>query len=273
MKNRLAVAVILSMLWTGAAHGYVVSVCQDKGPGTTRKAEPTIATFLEHMAGSMGEDPADFQGAYLNRRGSCDAHVTTHRSVFAVLDADTLLAHGADWKVVPIAHLGTATQNVWHVLVRDDSTTALPELAGQPIMSAAPGGERFVANLVLHGAVDAGSLKLKGTAKPLKALRHLARGKVEAAIVDQAAVAALADLKLPVKLRVLTKSEPLPGLTLATIQPGSTSAPPALVKRLRGALGRLCEGEGEALCKTLGVTGFTPVAAGWWKKLGKRYAP
>ena len=271
MIHRISLVVLMLILWTSPAHSYAVSVCQDKGPGTTKKAEPTIATFLSHMAKSMGEDPASFEGAYLTRRSSCDAHAKQSSSVFAVLDADTLLAHRADWKVTPIAHLGTSTQTVWHVLVRDDSWSSLAELKGKPIMSTAPGGARFVANLVMDGELDAGALKLKGTAKPLKALRNLARGKTEAAIVDQDAVAALAELDLPVKLRVLSKSQPLPGLTLATIQGGTKSAPPALVKSLKAALGRLCEGEGEKLCKTLGVKGFSPAASGWWKKLGKRY--
>jgi len=262
---------MLLVLWTAPAHSYVVSVCQDKGPGTTGKAAPTIATFLGHMAKSMGEDPAAFEGAYLNRRSSCDAHAKANSSVFAVLDADTLLAHRADWQVSPIAHLGTATQTVWHVLVREGSLKSLSELEGKVVMSTAPGGARFVSNLVLDGAVTPDALKLKGTSKPLKALRSLARGKVEAAIVDQDAVAALSELELPVKLEVLGKSAPLPGLTLAAVQTGATSAPPALVKSLKGALNHLCEGEGKKLCKTLGVRGFSPVASGWWKTLGKRY--
>ncbi len=272
MNIRCTVALLL-VLWTGSAHAYVVSVCQDRGPGSTKQAAPTIATFLGHMARSMGADPSSFDGAYLNRRAACDAHAVKHGSVFAVLDADTLLAHGVDWKVNPIAHLGTSKQTVWHVLVREGTLGSTAELKGKVIQSTAPGGGRFVANLVLDGALSPSDLTLKGTSKPLKALRNLARGKVDAAIVDQEAVAALAELNLPVKLTALAQSEPLPGLTLATIQVGQNVAPPSMVKRLNGALGQLCKGEGAKLCKTLGIRGFSPVAPGWWKKLRKRYAP
>ena len=271
MNIRCMVALLL-VLWTGSAQAHVVSVCQDRGPGSTKQAASTIATFLGHMARSMGEDPSSFQGAYLNRRAACDAHVKENGSVFAVLDADTLLAHRADWKVSPIAHLGTSDQTVWHVLVREGTLSSSADLKGKAIQSTAPGGGRFVANLVLNGDLSPSDLTLKGTSKPLKALRNLARGKVDAAIVDQEAVGALAELNLPVKLTVLTKSAPLPGLTLATIQAGDKAAPPELVKSLKGALGQLCKGEGAKLCKTLGVKGFSPASSGWWKKLSKRYA-
>ena len=190
----------------------MVSVCQDRGPGTTKQSAPTIATFLGHMAKSMGEDAASFGGAYLNSRAACDAHAKTNGSVFAVLDADTLLAHRTDWKVEPIAHLGTAGQTVWHVLVRAGTLKSLSELGGKKVMSTAPGGARFVSNLILDGAVKADALSIKGTAKPLKALRNLARGKVDVAIVDQEAFKALSELNLPVTLEVLGKSEPLPAL-------------------------------------------------------------
>ena len=272
MNLRYLATAALIALWVAPVQAHVVSVCQDRGPGSTKQAAPTIETFLNHMARSMGEEGSAFQGAYLNRRAACDAHATAQSSVFAVLDADTLLAHESDWKVQPIAHLGTAKQTTWHVLVREGTWSAPSDLSGKSIISTAPGGARFVSNLVFDGALEASSLKLKGTAKPLKALRNVARGKAEAAIVDQAAVAALAELELPVKLKVIAKSAPLPGLTLATIQAGDKVAPPELVKSLKGALGKLCEGDGKKLCKTLGVTGFTPVASGWWKALKRRYA-
>ena len=272
MIRRVSMVVMLLTLCAVSARAHVVSVCQDRGPGTTKQAAPTIATFLGHMARSMGADASSFKGAYLNSRAACDAHAKAQGSVFAVLDADTLLAHGSDWKVEPIAHLGTAEQAVWHVLVREGTLKSLAQLDGKTIMSTAPGGARFVSNLILEGAVKADALQLKGTAKPLKALRSLARGKVDAAIVDQEAFAALAQLNLPVTLDVLGKSKPLPGLTLATIQAGATAPPAALVKSLKASLGKLCEGEGKKLCKTLGVRGFSRVAPGWWKGLRKRYA-
>jgi hypothetical protein len=269
---RVSIVVMLLTLCASPASSHGISVCQDRGPGTTKQAAPTIATFLGHMAKSMGEDASSFDGAYLNSRAACDAHAKANGSVFAVLDADTLLSHRADWKVEPIAHLGTAEHTVWRVLVRQGTLKNLADLSGKTVMSTAPGGSRFVSNLILDGAVKAEALTLKGTAKPLKALRNLARGKVDAAIVDQEAFAALAELNLPVALVVLGKSKPLPGLTLAIVEVGKTPAPASLVKSLKASLGKLCAGEGEKLCKTLGVRGFSRVAPGWWKRLSERYA-
>ena len=271
MTSQSITAALLLTLVASSASAHTVAVCQDRGPGSTKQAAPTVATFLAHMAKSIGAEAGSLDGAYHVSRARCDAYAKENAAVFAVLDTDSLLAHADDWSVEPVAHLGSGDDKVWHVLVREGSYGKVSDLAGKSIQSTAPGGARFVSRLVLAGALGPEALALKGTAKPLKALRKLARGQAEAAIVDQEAVAALSELGLPTKLVVLAKSEPLPGLTMATIKAGASVAPPALAKGLRGALPKLCQGDGHKLCKTLGVREFKPVSTSWWSALKKRY--
>jgi hypothetical protein len=231
-----------------------------------------MAKFLAHMAQAIGAAPGSLEGAYLPSRARCDAYATERSAVFAVLDTDTLLAHASDWKVRPLAHLGTGAEKVWYVLAPEGSLASAADLAGKAIQSTAPGGARFVANLILDGAVPLDALQLHGTAKPLKALRKVARGQAAAAIVDQDAMAALSELPLPVKLVVVAKSRPLPGLTLAAVEVGSSKAPEKLVQGVRKSLATLCDGAGQKLCKTLGVKRFTATSDAWMKSLGAKYA-
>jgi hypothetical protein len=231
-----------------------------------------MAKFLAHMAQAIGAAPGSLEGAYLPSRARCDAYATERAAVFAVLDTDTLLAHASDWKARPLAHLGTATKTTWYVVAPKGTLTSPADLAGKSIQSTAPGGARFVANLVLDGAVPISALVLEGTAKPLRALRKVARGQAAAAIVDQDAMAALGELTLPVELVVVAKSRPLPGLTLASIEAGDSKAPEKLVQGIRKSLSTLCEGRGQKLCKTLGVQRFTATSDAWFEALRARYA-
>ena len=103
--------------------------------------------------------------------------------------------------------------------------------------------------------------------RALKALRNVGRGKAEAALVDQDAVAHMGELDLPHALKSIYRSEGLPALTMSATTSSST------VKKVSAALAKLCDGPGQKLCKTFKVKRFQAPDSARLKALSGRYRP
>ena len=206
-------------------------------------------------------------GEYHTSRASCAAYIASAKPALVVLDLASHL-HLAD-TLTPLAHMGKPDTVTWHVLVREGTYQDAAELSAKKVLAVAPKDAAFISAIALGGQADlAASLDLSHTSRALKAVRKLAKGKVEAALVDQDAVAFLPELNLPMKLVAVHTSKGLPGLTMSSVN-GRADA--ALVSKLKAALPKLCQGPGKSLCETFKVATFQPANLGLYRALLKRY--
>jgi len=255
---------LLGLALAPQAGAEALVICHDGGPGSTRQAAKAVETFLRHTESTAGLADNTLTGEYHTKRAACEAYVGASSPVLVVLDLATHLNKASAWGLTPIAHLGKADAVRWHVVVREGSYADLAGLAGKTVLSTTPDDDAFIQNIAL-GAAGAG-LTFKRTRRALKALRNVGRGKAEAALVDHDAVAHMGELDLPHKLVSIFSSEGLPGLTMSARASGDT------VNRVKKALPKLCDGDGQKLCKTFKVKRFQPADTKRLSALSKRYS-
>lgn len=242
-------------------------ICNVGGPGTAKQAQPVVDKFLRHLEKSGGWKGQSLRGIYATRTDTCTKLWSQHKPTMVVADPATYLAHRAAWKLSPVARMGRADALKYHLLVRAGSSKKLEELAGKTILTPLAHDPRFVARVLFGGKLKGASLKLERARRPLAAIRKVARGKADAALIDGAAYAYLGELKLPVELVSIFRSKGLPQLTLSVVGKGGK----AESKRILRALPKLCQGAGAELCKTFGITSFAKASPGAYRRLEQRY--
>lgn len=242
-------------------------ICNVGGPGTAKQAQPVVDKFLRQLEQKGGWKTQSLRGVYATSAAACDKLWKEHTPTMVVLDLATYLSRRKSWKLAPVAHMGRADALAYHLLVRKESFKTLAELSGKTILTPLASDPRFVSRVVFAGKISSSALKLKRARRPLRAIRKLARGKVDAALVDGAAFRYLAELKLPTKLVSIHRSAGTPRLTLALA--GKEGA--AHKKRVVRALPKLCRGAGAELCKTFGVTSFLQAKRALYRGFEKRY--
>jgi len=246
-------------------------ICNVGGPGTTRQAQPVVDSFLRRLEATGGFEKNSLAGAYFTRQADCDRYHAAKKPKMIVTDLATYLDKQASWKLVPVAHMGTAKATRYHLLVRAGSYKALAELKGKKLVTTLARRPRFLSRIIFGGKVDvAKHFALVRTRRPLKGLRKVARGQAEATVVEELAYKYLGELKLPKKLVSIHASQRLPGLTMSFVS-SSLDADKAMKKRVLAVLPMLCKGPGAELCKTFRINAFGRAKASVYKKLARQY--
>ena len=267
--ERLLVPLFLTLLpATAAAHA--LAICYPAGPGSTAQARPVLDKFLRHMERTGGMTAGSMSGEYHNTLPGCLAYIKQAKPLFGVFDLATFLAQQKQLKLTPLACMGSATGQRYHLLVRKGSYKDIASLKGKTLYVTLS-DTTFVSKVVLGGKVDAARhFKIKQSRRPLKGIRKVARGKADATLVDDMAWRHLKELKLPAELVRIHSSPGMPGLTFAVL--GTAKANPAAVKKLTRALPRLCSGDGRKMCKTVQATTITRVTPAAYRDFARQYA-
>lgn len=242
-------------------------ICNVGGPGTTRQAQPVVDKFLRRMEKVGGWKAKSLSGVYYTRLKDCDRYFADKKPKMIVTDLATYLERQKDWKLAPLAHMGSAASTRYHLLVPEGTAKNVAALKGKTLVTTLARRPLFLSKIVFGGKIDAAThFKLKRTRRPLKGLRKVARGRAEATVVEELAYKYLGELKLPKKLVSIHKSERLPGLTLSLV-----GSQPKLSKRVLKTLSKLCSGPGKELCKTFRIKSFGRAKKALYRKLAKRY--
>jgi hypothetical protein len=247
-------------------------ICHVGGPGTTAQAEPVLKKFLRQMEQAAGFKENEAQGAYYSRFADCKAYAEANKPVMGAFDLATYLRIRKEWKLQAFAHVGSADAKRYHVVVRKDSHKDLASLKGKTLIVSAGQDPRFLSKIIFAGKkLDAAKhFVLQETQRPLRGIRAVARGTADATLIDETAYAHLQELKLPTELASVYSSKALPGLTLAVIGTNSTKSS-ALIRRMIGALPKLCAGAGESLCRSVQVKSFHKADPKLYRKLQQTY--
>ncbi|MGB0592282.1 MAG: PhnD/SsuA/transferrin family substrate-binding protein [Myxococcota bacterium] len=256
---------LAALVLSSPAHAEALVICHDGGPGSTKQAAKAVETFLRHTEVTAGLKTNSLTGEYHTTARGCDAYIRDNAPSLVVLDLATHLRKAASLKLAPIGHLGAPDSVSWHVVVRDETHADLKSLSGKTVLTTTPDDTTFITAIALAGKGN--DLTFKRSRRALKALRNVGRGKAEAAMVDQDAVAHMGELDLPHTLKSIYSSEGLPALTMSATTSNST------VTKVAGALSKLCDGPGQKLCKTFKVKRFQAADKARLKALQGRYRP
>lgn len=250
-----------------AARAETLVVCWVGGPGNTAQAKEGLDKFLKHLEKSGGLKKGSISGEYHTTARGCLDFIQQKKPALGVFDLVTYLQLSKSHKLKPLAHMGDAKSNRYHVVIRKDQFKDLKALKGQSIISTVE-DLRFLSRIILGNKLDATKdLKVKITGYPAKAFTKVARAKYAAAVVDKASFDLIKTLELKADMASLHASPDLPGLTMTLLGKGDKDLPAAVLK----AMPKLCSGAGKELCDLFNIKNFIKAKAKTYKKLQKQY--
>ena len=248
-----------------AAPRLKVLICHPGGPGSTEEAIPRLARFFRRVETLAGWAEGSVTATYLNSADACDLYLKDEKPHLAILGLSAFLARGEEMHAQPLLEVVPtgAESERYHVVVESDPATDLAGLKGKVLAGELLSDPSFVTKVIFQGAFDAGSdVQPKRCRTPLRAIKLVHRGKVAAALLDEATFQSLKTLPFGDQLREVFVSEPIPGwpvVALGNAKPGDRLAPGDR-KALLAALPKVCEGpDAKEICEPVRLGGFRPV--------------
>ena len=237
-------------------------------PGTAEQAQPYVDKMLRYLEGELSLAPGSMHGVFLTDGAEASSKLTSMQPGLALLGPSIYAASSGKMKMKVIARLtanGRGEQQ-YHVIVKKAGPDSLNALTGT-VSGTVVHDDKYVLNVLLDGKVPAGKLIFQPNPRPLRALRGLASGKVDAVIVDDETLNYMGELEFAADLKKIYTTEPVPAPVVVVMNDGLPKA-----KQMKAALVGLCKGDsGKALCESLTISSITAASDADYKSLLKRY--
>ena len=265
----LVVAMMLGLVASVSAGVKDMLFCLPGFPGTTTQAQPYIDKMLRHLEGKLALAQGTMTGTYLPD-GDRSVKMLAQIKPDLALVSPSILAgsHKAmGMKVIARVEINGRGQETYSVITAKGGLSNLDDLVGKTVSGAVVHDEKYVHNVLLDRKLAAGNLTLISQKRPLKSLRDVERGKVDAAIVDQSVVDHMSELEFAGALQVIYTSLPVPAPAVVVMGEGKSHA-----AKLKSVLVGMCKrADGKDLCKTLTITSINSASDADYKSLYKRY--
>ncbi len=248
----------------GAGSGFEVLVCYPGG-GTVkaRQAKPAMDKMLGVLQSLGGWPKGTFRHEFTSKVDECRKLLAEKKPAFVISSLGLFLEHRTTHHLTPLARprIAGSSDEIFRVLVKKGGYETLADLKGKSLGGSLLAEPAFLRRVVFKGGIDpAAHFQLKPTGRALRALRKLARGKLDAVLVNEQQFRALAGLPFAQDLEPVFTSDPLPQVGLAADEKKTT---PADRKRLTGALSKMCDHEqGKEICEMFGLEAFVPADPG-----------
>ncbi|MBN1676892.1 MAG: PhnD/SsuA/transferrin family substrate-binding protein [Kiritimatiellae bacterium] len=233
------------------------------GPDADGEGREMIGQFLDILRRAAGFEREQVAGAYFNDLQAAVAHLRGAPHSFVMASLGFFLAQRQALSLVPLANVqfGGDAEQQYALLVRKGAFKTTAEMAGKTLAgNTLYEDPKYLTRMVFDNQLDVTRhFVLQPTARPLSALRKLARGKLDGVLLDRGQYRSLQELPLLGELEVIYTSPLLPALGLMMTDTATTRA---LQAQLVKAVIEMCgSDEGRAACAGFGITGFVPVDA------------
>lgn len=239
------------VLLTGAvlADAKDMLLCLPGFPGTSVQAQPYIDKVLRHLESKLGWPSLSMHGSYIPDGEQGLKKLQTKKPGIALVGPSIYasLHKKMKMKVIAKVEVSGQSQQTFSVVTKVGGPKTVSELQGKSLKGSVVHDENFVLNILLGGQVPKGKLQLVTAKRPLNALRSVARGQDDAAIVSQDVIQHMKDLPFASELQIIYTSKPVPPPAIVVMGEGLKHA-----KELANILIGMCKRpDGTELCKTL----------------------
>jgi|LSQX01.1.fsa_nt_gb ABC-type phosphate/phosphonate transport system substrate-binding protein len=265
----LAVAVLLAAALPLGAFPQKMMMCLPGFPGTTSQAQPLVDQLLRFLEADLSLEAQSISGVYLSDDAEASEKLPVLKPGLAVVGPSVYARFSGPLKMKVIAKVEASGRgsDTYYVLVRKDGPASLSALSGQSVAVTGISDSQYVYNVMLDRKLPANSLNLSTPKRPMKALRDLHQGALQAVVIDQAIHDSLRELPFADDLHVIHTSKPVPAPAVVVM--GQT---PAEAQRIGTALLSLCTTtEGKALCSALSISSIRKASDADYADLLKRY--
>jgi ABC-type phosphate/phosphonate transport system substrate-binding protein len=279
MKYRLSclVALVIGIsLWAVPVHAqadlsHSFLICHTGSVATAEEAQPYIDGFGGYLAKQLGWKEGNWSVQFENKRTDGVKGLEAGPSAFATLSLGMVLEFGQKYGLKPLvlAKVNGKTTNRYRILVKKGTFKTLEDLKGKKLVGNLLDDPAFLSKIIFAGKIDAQThFILKQSKRPLRAIRKVAKGKADAALVDDAQYASLKGLPLFSDLESIFESTPFPNVGMVA----TNSAKGKDIAVFKRALIKMCsEPEGKKMCETFAVEGFVDAPEDVLMELDKLY--
>lgn len=243
-------------------------ICYPGGSVKARDAEPAARQMLRALERMGGWPEGSFDSRFTTDAKECE-RLLAGRPPFAIVSLGEYLAHPG---LVPLVQpeIQGRTTDTWRVLVRKGTFRSLDDLKGKTLGGATVDQTTFVDRLIFQGKARVADFVPRPSVQPLRALRSLAEGALDAVLLNDQQFRALGGLPFAADLEVVFTSAPLPLVGIVADGQKTTSQER---QKLSGSLKGFCrDPQGRPFCEVFGIDAFVPVGAsayepmrGLWK--------
>lgn len=243
--------------------------CVIDAPGSTKVAAPYLDKLFRAIEAAVGWGEGSLTGLYTPSEKRCVRELRSKKTTLAIISAEVYVAHAKKLRLRPlgIAEMNGAKATRFHVVVKKGAVASLAELAGATLVTNHGGDARFLARVVLGGALGE-QVAVQRTREPLRALRSVHKGDARATVLDDGELEKMKLLAFADELQVLhSTTESFPNPIVVAIGTRGGEAPEQVAAKLPA----LCQGEGKTTCEGLRVTGFSAADVDVLRALVERY--
>jgi len=218
-------------------------------PGTTKQAQGHIDRFLRHAEKVLGWKQGSSSGAYYSDPVEGPKHLKSDSPGMAVVTPDIYLKYRKNLKMKIVAKVRAANrgEEQYSVVVKKGTVKSLENLKGKKVAGMILSDPVFVSSIIFSGKLAASDVEVIHQPRPLSGLRAVNRGKVDAAVVDQAVVKHMKTLSFGADLEVIHTSVKLPPPVVVSFPSGRKN-----VSIFKSRMDKLCgSGEGKQICTSI----------------------
>lgn len=265
MMRKLCTILVLALWAASAAKADpdAILVCYPGGPVNARDANSAMASMLRvvERVGQWAE--GSFTSSFTTRVDDCRRQMEENKPKFAITSLGLYLEMRSAHHLIPLVQpkIKGKTGERYRVVAAKGKYHSLDDLKGKSLGGTVLEEPVFLGKIVFAGKYDPASFfVLKPSNQPIRTLRALDKGELDAAVLNEQQYAGLDALALANPLEAVFTSEEIPLMGLAADGEATTAEERA---RLAQALEGMCaDAEGKKLCDLFGVESFNRVDPG-----------
>ena len=241
-----------------------VLVCYPGGGNVKpRQARPAMEKMLAVLERLGGWSQGTFQHQFTSKVDECRKLIAEKKPAYLLTSLGLYLEHRQAQGLVPMVRPRMAEQQheIYRILVKKGGPADLAGLKGKTLGGNLLDEPVFLKRIVFAGKIDpATHFQLEPSKRALRALRKLAKGQLDAVMVNAQQYRALSGLPFAKDLAPAFTSAKLPLLGLAA---SDKRTKPADRDRMAKAMAGLCaDSKGKEICDLFGLQAFSAVKPG-----------
>jgi hypothetical protein len=236
-------------------------ICYPGGPVSAKEANTAIASMLRIIE-RLGQWQANsLNGTFTSKLDECRQQIHDQKLQFAITSQGLFLElHSThDWVPLVQPNVKGQSNERYRVIVQQGKFQSFDALKGKTLGGTVLEEPEFISKIVFAGQYHTTDFALKPSNQPIRALRALDNGELDAVILNEQQYSALSALSLQHPVEAVFTSADIP---LIGVIADKTSTTAEDRKRFSLALSGLCtDAEGKKLCELFGVESFSMATA------------
>ncbi|MBN2802097.1 MAG: PhnD/SsuA/transferrin family substrate-binding protein [Deltaproteobacteria bacterium] len=237
-------------------------------PGTTEQAQPYVETMLRYIEKDLKLESGTMHGTFISDGTKAEAKLSEVKPGIALLGPSVYAKNSSDktMKIVAKLFILGQEEQKYYLVTKNDGADSISDFADKTVSGVIVHDEKFVKNVIFDkGAPD--SIIYKFNKRPLKALRDVASGTIDGALIDSATKEHMDTLDFAKDLKIIYTSKPVPPPVIVVLNDSVKDA-----AKIKKSLTSICKTpEGKKLCNSLTISNIAPASDRDYSELVKKY--